>query len=103
MARIKIKEMTKREIVEILKKYEHIAYTSMTSDITGIFPGCYDVISDEILALPIDVPTNADIEAWAISNTEKYMGDYSILVNAKIEGAKAMRDGEIKQINKQKP
>jgi len=72
--------MTKEQIIEILEK--KVDY------IEGI---TFDELADAILALPIEMPTDEEIEAWANKVQPirgGYMSDY-------IFSAKAMRDGKI--------
>jgi len=80
--------MTKREqILELLERHFKGSHN----------PHLYfDDCTDAILALPIDVPTDEDIEAWADSKERRLTSYHKGLQ----DGAKAMRDGEIKGINK---
>jgi len=99
--------MTKREeIIKILDK--HIPEFSDKVKIYIDSRLIKGIIADEILALPIDVPTDADIEAWVAEKlfsenkleglSALYIMSASLRIGL-IDGAKAMRDGEILKRN----
>ena len=99
--------MTKREeIIKILDK--HIPEFSDKVKIYIDSRLIKGIIADEILALPIDVPTDADIEAWVAEKlfsendleglSALYIMSSSLRIGL-IDGAKAMRDGEILKRN----
>jgi len=81
--------MTKREqIIEIIRRHQVYRLPLDKKD--------YEILNnnivDEILVLrEIDVPTDADIEAWADSKERRLTSYHKGLQ----DGAKAMRDGEI--------
>ena len=79
--------MTKEQIIEILAKVGANVYIP------------YDVkcnIADAILALPIEMPTDEEIDEWADSKERRLTSYHKGLQ----DGAKAMRDGEIIKRNK---
>ena len=82
--------MTKEQIVEIIRK--NLYYSSTDGGICDIDR---DTAADEIFALPIDVPTDEDIEAWADSKERRLTSYHKGLQ----DGAKAMRNGEILKRN----
>ena len=80
--------MTKEQIIEILAKVGANVYIP------------YDVkcnIADAILALPIEMPTDEEIEVWAKSkwNIMENSSYNDAEIRGRIEGAKAIRDGKI--------
>ncbi len=81
--------MTRREqIIEILEKYRRLEYHILDKD--------FDKIADDILALPLDVPSDADIVKYAFNC---YPDSYNMRV-ACVNGAKAMRDGKITPVSR---
>ena len=82
--------MTKEQIVEIMQKYE---LKTMGIIVTTHL----EEIADAILALPIEMPNEEEIEEWAKTRTKEIYDREEIITVPKLMemGAKAMRDGEI--------
>lgn len=83
----------KEKIVKILRNKKQILFETKALAVWGIDSADYGTIADEILALPIEVPTDAEIETWAHKTSLS-----EITARAKIEGYKKAIE-EIKKLN----
>ena len=81
--------MTKSQIIEILEN-------TFGFDGAYYMKGAIGKAADAILALPIEMPTEEEIDEWADSKERRLTSYHKGLQ----DGAKAMRDGEIIRRNK---